>query len=66
MTLMDSANTERSAALRVMSTPQWPVPYYQRAMRHPANLDKVDGDLSYWGVPVHDSHVMLAKELLKI
>jgi hypothetical protein len=22
-----------------MATPQWPVPYYQRAFRHPARLD---------------------------
>ena len=49
-----------------MSTPQWPVPYYQRAFRHPANLDRSEGNLGYYVVPVHDSHVMVAKELLKL
>ena len=49
-----------------MSTPTWPVPYYQRAFRHPANLDKADGDINYVGVPVSDVHVVMAKELLKL
>ena len=49
-----------------MSTPTWPVPYYQRAFRHPANLDKYAGDLTYFNVPLHDSHAMIAKELLKL
>ena len=48
-----------------MSTPTWPVPYYQRAFRHPANLDTDQGDLNYVAVPLHDMHVLLAKELLK-
>ena len=66
MTLMDSVNSAKNHNLRVMSTPQWPVPYYQRAFRHPANLDRNDGDLGAFMVPVHDSHVMIAKELLKL
>jgi hypothetical protein len=49
-----------------MSTPQWPVPYYQRAFRHPARLDKNEGDLGYFMCSVDDSHVMIAKELLKL
>jgi len=51
--------------LRVMSTPEWPVPYYQRAFRHPPSLEKRIGNLSYFNVPLHDFHVLVAKELLK-
>ena len=65
-TLVSSVNPDRNSNLRVMSTPQWPVPYYQRAFRHPANLDRSEGNLGYYVVPVHDSHVMVAKELLKL
>ena len=64
--LTASLNTDRNHNLRVMSTPQWPVPYYQRAYRHPANLDRNDGDLGYFLVPCNDSHAMIAKELLKL
>ena len=49
-----------------MSTPTWPVPYYQRAFRHPARLDEYDGNIGYIGVPVNDGHVMIAKEFLKL
>ena len=66
MTLVGSMNPDRNHNLRVMSTPQWPVPYYQRAYRHPARLDKNEGDLGYFMVNLHDSHVMIAKELLKL
>ncbi len=52
--------------LRVMSTPTWPVPYYQRAFRHPANLDQPLGNISYVEKDVSDHHVILAKELLKL
>ena len=65
-TLVTSVNPDRNHNLRVMSTPQWPVPYYQRAFRHPARLDKDEGDLGYYCMPVDDSHAMIAKELLKI
>ena len=64
--LISSVNPERNHSLRVMSTPQWPVPYYQRAFRHPQNLDKKDGDLMHVAVPVHNVHAMMAKELLKL
>ena len=57
--------SDKNHNLRVMSTPQWPVPYYQRAFRHPAVLDKENGDLSSICVPLTDAHVMVAKELLK-
>ena len=63
---MTSLNTDRNHNLRVMSTPTWPVPYYQRAFRHPANLDRTDGDLSYFNVELDDSHVLVAKEVLKM
>ena len=64
--LVSSMNPERNSNLRVMATPQWPVPYYQRAFRHPARLDKNEGDLGYIAVGVNDGHVMIAKELLKL
>ena len=59
-------NTDRNHNLRVMATPTWPVPYYQRAFRHPAALDKPDGDLTYLAVGLNDAHVLVAKELLKM
>lgn len=65
-TLMTSLNTDRNHNLRVMSTPTWPVPYYQRAFRHPANLDRPDGDISYFNVELDDTHVLVAKEMLKV
>ena len=48
-----------------MSTPEWPVPYYQRAFRHPASLEKREGNLNFISVPVHDFHAIIAKEYLK-
>ena len=62
MTSRTAAKTEEKSS----STPTWPVPYYQRAFRHPANLDKAEGDLGYFLCPVDDSHVMMAKEFLKM
>ena len=61
-----SVNTDTNHNLRVMSTPTWPVPYYQRAFRHPANLDRRNGDLTYFCVPLSDTHVVKAKEMLKL
>ena len=49
-----------------MSTPTWPVPYYDRAFRHPAHLDLDRGDLSNITVPLNDAMVIIAKELLKL
>jgi hypothetical protein len=66
MTLTGALNPARNSNLRVMSTPTWPVPYYQRSFRHPANLEKPAGDLGYFLCPVDDSHVMMAKEFLKM
>merc|ERR1712060_698258 len=65
-TLVTSMNSDRNHNLRVMATPTWPVPYYQRAFRHPAALDKPDGDLTYLAVGLNDTHVLVAKELLKM
>ena len=65
-TLLASINPDRNHNLRVMSTPTWPVPYYQRAFRHPATLSKRNGDLSYFNVPLSDPHALLAKEMLKL
>lgn len=64
--MVASLNPDRNHNMRVMSTPQWPVPYYQRAFRHPARLDRDEGDLGYFLMAVNDTHVMMAKELLKI
>ena len=65
-TLTGSVNTDRNHNLRVMSTPTWPVPYYQRQFRHPANIDQYKGDLLYFNVALHDAHALVAKELLKL
>ena len=49
-----------------MSTPTWPVPYYQRIMRHPVNSgDIYKGNLSYIHMECSDLHVIMAKEKLK-
>mgnify|MGYP007103437721 CR=1 FL=1 len=49
-----------------MSTPTWPVPYYQRLFRHPVNAGDIDkGNLSYIAEPIDDVHVILAKETLR-
>lgn len=34
-TLIGSMSASTDHRLRVMSTPTWPVPYYQRLFRHP-------------------------------
>ena len=65
-TLAGAHNPDRNHSLRVMSTPTWPVPYYQRIMKHPVNSGDIDkGTLSYVVQPVDDVHAMLAKERLK-
>ena len=64
-TLLGSLNPDLNHNLRVMSTPEWPVPYYQRAFRHPASLEKHAGNLNHFMVPVHDFHAIMAKETLK-
>ena len=64
-TFLGSINPDMNHNLRVMSTPEWPVPYYQRAFRHPASLEKRQGNLDHFLVPLHDFHAVLAKELLK-
>ena len=51
--------------MRVVSTPEWPVPYWQRIFRHPASLEKRVGNLDHFLVPLHDFHAILAKEWLK-
>ena len=65
-TMLASINPERNHSLRVMSTPTWPVPYYQRLMRHPLNTGDIEkGNLSYVAMDIDDLHVILAKENLK-
>jgi len=58
-------NPDKNTNLRVMSTPEWPVPYYQRSFRHPPSFERRTADLNYFGVPLKDTHVVLAKEYLK-
>ena len=64
-TLLGALNADRNHNLRVMSTPEWPVPYYQRAFRHPPSLEKRQGNIAHFNVPLHDYHVIMAKEMLK-
>ena len=49
-----------------MSTPEWPVPYYQRLERHDPSPDH-DDDYNLDGAirEIDDFHVIAAKELLK-
>ncbi|TNV82223.1 hypothetical protein FGO68_gene9451 [Halteria grandinella] len=47
-TFLGSINPDLNHNLRVMSTPEWPVPYYQRAFRHPASLEKREGNLNHF------------------
>ena len=63
--MLGSINPERNHQLRVMSTPTWPVPYYQRIMRHPVNSGDIDkGNLSCVAQDCSDIHAILAKQML--
>ena len=68
-TLMGSMpflGADKNHSLRVMSTPTWPVPYYQRLMKHPVNSGDIDkGNLSYVAEDINDMHVIMAKEQLR-
>ena len=49
-----------------MSTPTWPVPYYQRLTKHNVNTGDIDkGNLENIAMEIQDVHVILAKENLK-
>ena len=65
--LTGSINPDRNHNLRVMSTPTWPVPYYQRVHRHDPNPRYADPsmNLDNWKVEISDHHSVLAKEILK-
>lgn len=64
--MLGSINPERNHQLRVMSTPTWPVPYYQRIMRHPVNSGDIDkGTLSTVAEPLTDIHAIFAKQYLR-
>ena len=64
--MLGSVVPERNHSLRVMSTPTWPVPYYQRIMKHSVNTGDIDkGNLSYIGHAIDDLHVIIAKENLR-
>ncbi|CDW91197.1 UNKNOWN [Stylonychia lemnae] len=64
-TFLGSINPDRNHNLRVMATPEWPVPYYQRAFRHPVSVEKRVGSFEAVVSPLHDFHAVLAKEILK-
>ena len=50
-----------------MSTPEWPVPYWQRSFREDAAPHENDSwDPSAIASPVNDMHVIMAKEYLKM
>ena len=65
--LLAGLNPERNNVSRVMSTPQWPVPYYQRQFRHdPRPSDDNDFmTLDGFFLNLADEDVVIAKELLK-
>ena len=65
-TLANSVNTDLNHKLRVMSTPEWPVPYWQRIHRHdPAPNMEDTWKINKPIVSISDEHVILAKEMLK-
>ena len=65
-TLVSSLNSDKNHNLRVMSTPEWPVPYWQRAFRHdPVPDEDVYFNIANYAVGINDAHAILAKEYLK-
>ena len=49
-----------------MSTPEWPVPYWQRIYRHdPAPEQRDTWNPNQATVEINDAHVIMAKEMLK-
>ena len=49
-----------------MSTPTWPVPYYQRQFRHdPENDDEIPFNIIGFAVGISDTDAIIAKEYLK-
>ena len=64
-TLMSSLNPDMNKNIRVMATPEWPVPYHQRAFRHPPSTERLGANVSHFLVPIHDMHALIAKEQLK-
>lgn len=58
----DSSSMERPISDRVVSTPEWPVPYYQRLYRAYPVRDHSQPDLSAVGADFGDLMVWHAKE----
>ncbi len=50
--------------LRVISTPEFPVPYYQRIMKHPSSREQVTLDLRKIQYQLDDNIVITTKEKL--
>lgn len=58
----DASSTERPISDRVVSTPEWPVPYYQRLYRAYPVRDQTQPDLSAVGAEFGGLMVWHAKE----
>ena len=60
-------NPAQNKNLRVMSTPEWPVPYYKRAFRAPPAIDnsEIPFNILASDIPINDKHAIMAKEHLK-
>jgi hypothetical protein len=54
-----------SNGLRVISTPEFPVPYYQRLMRHPPSPENMTIDLSTVNELPNDGTVIRVRESLR-
>ncbi len=64
-TLSHSLNPNRNNQLRVMSTPEWPVPYYQREYRAPPVYVDIPITLEKKKIEPSDKDVLYAKEALR-
>jgi len=56
--------TQKHNNLRVVSTPEFPVPYYQRILRAPPSTEQVTIDLQTILEPVNDTTVIRVKHEL--
>lgn len=56
--------SHRHNNLRVISTPEFPVPYYQRIMRNPPSIEQVTVDLRGLNAPVDQTTVINTKSKL--
>lgn len=57
-------NSERAAQDRVVSTPQWPVPYYVRKFRTTPVKTVNDPDFYFFGVEISDMNAIETRDML--